>query len=94
MIGKITGNAVRNHWWVGFPKNTGLENIKTAMANSYEVYPLITPSFTKVTSQTLIDELENLKNNAKSYKDVTYITQTNDDLPFIINASALMKGDE
>lgn len=56
--------------------------------NTELVYLSATPTFTKITSQTLIDELENLKNNAKSYKDVTNISQTNDELPFIITASA------
>ena len=57
--------------------------------NPIVVYPLDTPSFTKITSLTLIDELENIKNNAKSYKDVTNISQTNDELSFIITTSGL-----
>lgn len=55
--------------------------------NTELVYLSATPSFTKIPSLTLIDELENIKNNAKSYKDVTNISQINDELPFIITAS-------
>ena len=75
---------------------TKVASFKTWLAsNNVSVYyVLATPSFTKITSQTLIEQLNNLKNNAKSYKDITNITQTNDDLPFIIKASGLMKGDE
>jgi hypothetical protein len=40
---------------------------------------------------TLYQQLENIYNNAKSYEGVTHITQTNDDLPFNLEVSALAK---
>ena len=43
--------------------------------------------------ETLTTQLENLKNNAKSYDDETNISQTNNDLPFDITAYALEKGE-
>lgn len=45
-----------------------------------------------ITDTTLISQLNNLKNNAISYDTQTNITQTNDDLPFIISSTALKKG--
>ena len=45
---------------------------------------------TEITSPTLISQLEAFY-NAKSMDDKTYITQTNEDLPFIITAETLMK---
>lgn len=44
----------------------------------------------QITDTTLIQQLDNLT-NAKSYDDVTHITQTNDDLPFNLEVSALAK---
>lgn len=37
-------------------------------------YPLATPTNTKITDTTLIQQLENINNNARSYKDTTIIT--------------------
>lgn len=42
----------------------------------------------------LREQLENIYNNAKSYDAQTNITQINDNLPFNIKVTALMKGDE
>ena len=54
-------------------------------------YPLATPTNEAITDTTLINQL-NLIEKAMSYSSQTNISQTNDDLPFIISASALMKG--
>lgn len=55
-------------------------------------YILATPIEELITDTTLINQLNNLYNNAKSYSNQTNITQTNDNLPFIISANALLKG--
>ena len=44
-------------------------------------YALATPTYTQITDDTLISQLEAV-HNAKSYKDQTNINQVNDDLPF------------
>lgn len=69
-----------------------VEELKALLAVTPMViyYPLITPTETQITDTTLIQQLDNLK-NAKSYDDVTHITQTNDDLPFNLEVSALAK---
>lgn len=64
-----------------------IEHANAKLVGATMIYQKDTPSFTKITSQTLIEQLENLKINAKSYKDVTNISQTNDELPFIITTS-------
>ena len=58
--------------------------------NTIVYYALATPTTTEITDTDLIAELEALK-SAKSVEGQTNITQTNADLPFIINASALSK---
>jgi hypothetical protein len=70
-----------------------LENFKTFLAsNNLIVYFVLeTSTDTEITDTTLIEQLEALY-NAISYDNTTNITQTNADLPFILSASALMKG--
>ena len=75
-----------------------LSGLKTWLKEQYDngtpvkvQYVLATPTYTEITDSTLISQLEALK-IATSYDTQTNITQTNDNLPFIINASALMKG--
>jgi len=54
-------------------------------------YPLATPTYTLL-NNTLQTQLDNLYYKlAQSYKDQTNISQTNNDLPFSINASAIKK---
>ena len=45
------------------------------------IYPLATPTYTKITDTNLINQLEAVY-RANSYKDQTNISQTNNDLPF------------
>ena len=45
-----------------------------------------TPTYTEITDSTLLSQLNAL---AKSYNSQTNISQNNNDLPFIINATAL-----
>ena len=54
-------------------------------------YVLATPTTTEITDTTLINQLEELY-IAKSKENQTNISQINNDLGFIINASALKKG--
>ena len=63
------------------------EHANAKLVGATVVYQKETPTYTKITDTTLIGQLNNLQNNAKSYKDVTNISQTNDELPFIITAS-------
>ena len=58
-------------------------NFKTWLSNNNVsiYYVLATPTYTKITDTTLINQLEAVY-NAKSYKDQTNINQVNDDLPF------------
>lgn len=58
--------------------------------NAILITYLATSTDTQITNTTLISQLDNLY-NAKSYDVQTNISQVNDNLPFIINASALMK---
>lgn len=57
--------------------------------NTTVYYVLATPTNTEITDQTLIVQLDNFE-KAKSYNNQTNISQENNDLPFIINATALM----
>ena len=55
-----------------------------------------TPTYIHITETdypTLKGQLDNLYNNAESYVGTTNITQTNDDLPFNLELSILIKGE-
>lgn len=54
--------------------------------NTILYYALETPTYTPITDSTLIGQLDTIK---KSYNEQTNISQTNDDLPFILDVSAL-----
>lgn len=56
-------------------------------------YILATPTFTELTDEDLIAQLEAIK-NATSYKGQTNITQTNNDMPFILDLSALKENSD
>lgn len=75
--------------------NLDSQGISTWLSNNNTTlyYILATPTYTEITDSTLISQLEALK-IATSYDTQTNIIQTNNDLPFIISASALMKGSE
>ena len=51
-------------------------------------YVLSTPTFTEITDETLISQLENWR-NSKSYNGQTNISQTNDDKAFVISYTTL-----
>lgn len=63
--------------------------------NNEEVYTIINPTYdyidiTEITDTDLINQLEDLK-TAKSVEGQTNITQTNEELPFILDVSGLKK---
>ena len=67
-----------------------VEDFKTWLSthNTIVYYVLATPTETEITNTTLIEQLEAIS-NAKSVKDKTYITQTNEELPFILDVEAI-----
>lgn len=59
-IGKILSGAVTNAYWFGFPPNTTLDTMQTALDGSVLYYVLATPTDTKITDATLMGQLEAL----------------------------------
>jgi len=60
--------------------------------NNFTIYfPLSTPTEEQITNAELIEQLNAIL-NAVSYEDQTNISQENDNLPFILDVSALQKG--
>lgn len=59
--------------------------------NTTVYYVLATSTDTQITDTTLITQLNNIKNNARSYDNQTNITQENTNAPFIIIAEAIDK---
>lgn len=60
-IGKITNKATTDSLWLGFPKGTGLDNIKTALNGAVVYYVLATPTYEEITNETLISQLESIE---------------------------------
>ena len=69
---------------------TIVDDFKTWLSNNNVTlyYVLATPTEEEITNTTLIEQLEAIY-RAKSVKDKTYITQTNDELPFILDVEAI-----
>lgn len=95
-IGSI-GVSFKNKGSSGLYFYDGTNNTLTSFKNWLNTHntivyaPLQTPSDTEITDNTLIEELENIYNFAKSYNPETNISQTNDSAPFKITASAFKK---
>ena len=72
-----------------------LEDFKNWLSthNTIAYFVLATPTNTKITDSSLLSQLEAFY-NAKSKNSQTNITQENNDLPFIISASALKEWQE
>lgn len=68
-----------------------LNALKTYLStNNFILYArLATPTYTKITDSTLISQLEDIS-MAISYQTQTNISQTNNDLPFNIDATAVL----
>ena len=75
--------------------STSVNDFKTWLSNNNVTlyYVLATPAETEITNSTLIEQLEAIA-KAKSVKDKTYITQTNEEIPFIIDATAIKEYEE
>ena len=84
------GNAAFLNLWYS-DVNT-LEELNTWLSNNNVIlyYLLNTPTDIEITDTTLINQLEAIY-NAMSYKEQTNISQENNNLPFILNVSALQK---
>lgn len=67
-----------------------LDSFKTWLSthNTIVYYVLATPTYEEITDSSLKEQLNNLE-NAMSYDPQTNISQTNDDLPFVLNVVAL-----
>lgn len=85
-------NKISNIWpetlWVGFNTSTTLETAQQYLNNSILYYPLTTPTYTEITNEELIEDLETLY-TAKSQEGTTNISITSEDLPMLLSASAL-----
>lgn len=90
----ICGNSGNYAKWLHISiDNTivnSVETFKTWLSthNTTVYYALQTPTYTEITDSTLLSQLETL-NGAKSYTTQTNISQENNDLPFILDATAL-----
>jgi len=98
-IGDFAIFANTGEFFGGVNNDITLEDFKSKLAveNLIVYYVLANPQYIHISETdypTLKEQLEDIYNNSKSYNGQTYITQTNDGLPFNISASALMKGDE
>ena len=82
------GNVFISH--AGLANQYTLEQFALTMADHYIVGRLANPTDTEIIDTTLISQLEAI-NNAISYEEQTNILQENDNLPFILNVSALQK---
>ena len=74
--GHMYTRADNRVFWVGFAKGTGLNAMKTALANCIIYYPLATPTDEEITDQDLIDALDEFYGQAHSYKGHTHIAAT------------------
>ena len=81
-----------NTFWLKDGGNiaTSLTDFKTWLSthNTIVNYPLATPKNTEITDTTLITQLNNLE-KALSYQGQTNISQTNNDLPFNLDTTAI-----
>ena len=62
-------------------------------ATVYYINPTLNPNGIQIKDEILINEL-NILEQAMSYNNQTNISQENDNLPFIISATALMKNSD
>lgn len=79
--GHMYTRADNRVFWVGFAKGTGLNAMKTALANCIIYYPLATPTTTEITNEALVAELEALQDEAISVGLHNIYTDTPNALP-------------
>lgn len=90
----IRGNSIYtvNTCWIRINKNRLTDNtvqsfkVWLSSNNIIVYYVLETPTYTEITDSTLLSQLEAVK---RSYDEQTNINQENNDLPFILDATAL-----
>ena len=91
----IDVNGVRGKIMLTIPNSiaTSVSNLTTWLSthNTEVLYVLATPTYTEITNEELIEDLETLY-TAKSQEGTTNISITSEDLEMILNVSAL-KGD-
>ena len=91
-IAKITSSGGLNDFWYGVTKGTTEQQAQTILTNSKLYYPLATSDYILL-NDTLQEVIESIYNEQKSNNGTTTITQTNADLPFIIEAIMIKKGE-
>ena len=86
------GVSGENHrFYVRDERYTSRDDFKSWLSthNTIVYYVLATPTITEITNPILIQQLNDLQ-NALSYQNQTNISQSNNDLPFIIDAQTLL----
>lgn len=73
-------------YWVGFPKGTSLDTMKTELNGAILYYPIATPTETKITDSTLISQLDTILSSGylKKGTNTVTVTSTGTNLPSII----------
>ncbi len=88
-ISDMVSNATVYSYCGGTVSGTTITYSSALTVENEIYYPTTTPTNTEITDTTLINQLEAIYNKATSYQDQTNITQVNNDLPFVITASAI-----
>lgn len=83
--------VIANQFVIQTTTTDTIDNFKQQVNGGIVYYPLATPTEEQITNAELIEQLEAIL-NAVSYEDQTNISQENDNLPFILDVSALQKG--
>lgn len=93
-IGKLLSKAHKTEYWIGFDIGTTLEQAKELLNNAYYYYVTTNPIDIPITNTTLINQLNDIYNNAHSYNGVTNITTTYEDgnEQMYLDVEALAKG--
>ncbi len=86
-IGKYIVQAENLRYYVGFPKNTGLQNMQTKLEGEVFYCALVSPAYTKITDNTLIGQLNAVHDWLKRYD---YYGVVSGNLPIIINRSGII----
>jgi len=102
-VGMITNNQIKFRYhsdqakwlYICDTSFSAVADFKTWLSthNTIVYYVLATPTNTEIIDTTLINQLEAIK-NAISYNGQTNISQTNNDMPFILDLSALKEGSD
>lgn len=82
--GKLYMGASGNYYWVGFPKNTGLDTIKSELTGSLLYYILAVATDTQITNADLVAQLNAINDILVKYG---YSYTVSGNLPLIINTN-------